>query len=240
MRIRTIKPEFWSHEEMCQLSEFTRLMAIALLNYADDDGYFMANPRLVRCALFPFEDDSKKILGSIQDLSRAGYLEIGKDSEGRDVGRIVNFLLHQRIDKPKPSKIKGNFTIQDESKTNPRLIQDASKEEGKGKEQGKGMEMDLSCPISSDDSEILKLIWDRVPRVSRERSSKKQLAEQWRKIKPKPNKETLQTALSAWNETAKWKEGYAEGVHIWVQNRQWENIPEPEKKKNESLHPFLR
>ena len=140
MRIRTIKPEFWQNETIATLPEFTRLLAIALLNYADDHGYFMANHKLIAGNLFPFEDDSEKILRSIQELSSVDYLELGVDSKGRKVARIVNFEKHQRVDKPKASIIKGDFIIQDTSKTHPRIIQDASCEEGNGK----GMEKEMN------------------------------------------------------------------------------------------------
>lgn len=65
MRIRTLKPEFWAHETLSRLPHFTRLMAIGLLNLADDEGYFYANPILIRAALFPFVDDS----GTIRERS---------------------------------------------------------------------------------------------------------------------------------------------------------------------------
>ena len=139
MRIRTIKPEFWMHEGLCKCSEFTRLLAIALLNWSDDEGYFMANPILIRGQVFPFLDDSKIIPRSLQDLSREGWIQLGKDNQGRDVGKVLNFSKHQRVDKPKPSEIKGCSTFQDASKIDPRLIQDASKEEWKGME-GNGKE----------------------------------------------------------------------------------------------------
>jgi hypothetical protein len=57
MRIRTVKPEFWTNEKMAALPDFTRLVALALLNYADDHGYFWANSLMMRGALFPFEDE---------------------------------------------------------------------------------------------------------------------------------------------------------------------------------------
>lgn len=82
------------------------------------------------------------------------------------------------------------------------------------------------CPISSDESEILKIVWDLFPPKSRERSSKKQFAEAWRKTKIKPSLETLKQSLNAWNQSAKWKEGFSEGAHIWINNAQWENTPE--------------
>jgi hypothetical protein len=39
-RIRTIKPEFWRSEDLCSLPEATHMLAAALLNYADDEGFF--------------------------------------------------------------------------------------------------------------------------------------------------------------------------------------------------------
>ncbi len=38
-RIRTIKPTFWTDEDMADISEAACLLAIGLLNYADDEGY---------------------------------------------------------------------------------------------------------------------------------------------------------------------------------------------------------
>jgi len=135
MRIRTIKPEFWMHEGLCSKSDFTRLLAIALLNWADDEGYFMANPVLIRGQVFPFLDDSKTIPRSLSELSAVGWIELGKDDEGRAVGRIINFAKHQRVDKPKSSTIKDKANFQEESKNHPGIIRDSSKEEGKGREE---------------------------------------------------------------------------------------------------------
>lgn len=138
MRIRTIKPEFWLHEGICALPEFTRLLAIALLNWADDEGYFMANPAILRGSLFPFLDDSKKIPRGLQELSRVGWIDLGKDTQDRDVGRIRNFAKHQRVDKPRSSEIKASSAFQEASRNVLGVLQDASKEEWNGMEQGNG------------------------------------------------------------------------------------------------------
>ena len=39
-RIRTIKPDFWKHEDLSALPEITHMLAAALLNHADDEGFF--------------------------------------------------------------------------------------------------------------------------------------------------------------------------------------------------------
>jgi len=224
MRIRTVKPDFWTHEIMAGLPEFTRLLALALLNYADDEGYFMASEKLIQGTLFPFLDDSKKIPRAIQELSRMGYLQLGFFQDGRKAGRIVNFTKHQRVDKPKTSSIKACMIIQDESEKNLGCFNDASQEEWKGMEEEVEHGKDLSCPLA-DLPECL-LIWSKAPAIGKQRSSKKQLAQQWKKIKHKPSIETLADALSAWTESQKWKDGYCEGIHIWVTNEQWDNLPE--------------
>lgn len=151
MRIRTIKPEFWIHQGLCMSSEFTRLLAIALLNWADDEGYFMAHPMILKGNLFPFLDDSKIIPRSLQDLSKVGWIELQEDTQGRPIGRILNFLKHQRVDKGKLSAIKQLWSIQDESRIIPRSIVDASREEGKGmEEEGKGKGSEIYLPFCSE------------------------------------------------------------------------------------------
>ena len=117
MRIRTIKPEFWQHEILAQLPEFTRLLAIGLLNYADDEGYFYASPQSIRGAVFPFLDDSGRITVALRELSNVGYIELGKCPDGRAVGRVAKFRRHQVINKPAPTKI-GPFSVQNEDCSN--------------------------------------------------------------------------------------------------------------------------
>ena len=107
-RIRTIKPEFWQNEQLARLTEHARLLAIALLNHADDVGYFKANAYLVRAACFPFDEDSTKVLGSLQELSTIGFIELRSDGE-KQVGRVCKFREHQRIDKPGASKLEDAF-----------------------------------------------------------------------------------------------------------------------------------
>jgi hypothetical protein len=149
-RIRTIKPEFWQNEELASISQHARLLAIALLNHADDQGCFLANAALVRAACFPFEEDSKNVPRSLQELSKIGYIEIRK-CNGKDIGVVCKFLEHQRIDKPQKSKLidvfRANSRENSDSKNVPGTFQEDSKKtprlEGKGKEgkgNGKGME----------------------------------------------------------------------------------------------------
>ncbi|WP_313488609.1 DnaT-like ssDNA-binding domain-containing protein [Pseudescherichia sp.] len=105
-RIRTIKPEFWTDEDMADLSEPACLLAIGLLNYADDEGFFNANPKLIKAAVFPIREPSVPIPVLIRELSNCGYLTLFSTSDGKQFGLITNFLKHQVVNKAKESKIK--------------------------------------------------------------------------------------------------------------------------------------
>jgi hypothetical protein len=130
MRIRTIKPEFWAHPVMSRQSDCTRLLAIGLLNHADDHGYFYADPALVRSALRSFDEDSTKIRASLGELCAIGYIEMREHPSHGPIGFIVSFSQHQRVDRPKDSIIKGLF----DSTNDRRMIDDKSSLYGKGRE----------------------------------------------------------------------------------------------------------
>jgi hypothetical protein len=110
MRIRTIKPEFWSNEDIDTVSDKAKLLAIALLNYADDEGYFRANPKLIKATLFPL-NSSVKTTVLLRELSDIGYIELCKGSDGKEYGRLPTFLEHQVINKSKSSRIKDLWTL---------------------------------------------------------------------------------------------------------------------------------
>ena len=68
-RIRTVKPEFWTNEALSASSAETHLLAAALLNYADDEGYFNANPGLVKAACSPLRESSVSTHAQLRRLA---------------------------------------------------------------------------------------------------------------------------------------------------------------------------
>src|SRR6185312_14231365 len=82
-RIRTIKPSFWSHEDLSALPEATHMLAAALLNYADDFGYFNANPLLVRAECCPLREPSVSIPESFRRLQEIGYIQTADGPDGK-------------------------------------------------------------------------------------------------------------------------------------------------------------
>lgn len=105
-RIRTIKPEFWTNEDLSTVPEATHMLAAGLLNYADDEGYFNANPKLIQAAFSPLREPSVSVPVSLQSLQSIDYIRLGLGSDGKTYGHIVKFLEYQKVSHPKASKIK--------------------------------------------------------------------------------------------------------------------------------------
>lgn len=136
-RIRTVKPEFWAHEELSALPESTHILAAALLNYADDFGFFNANPGLIRASCFPLREPSVSIPESLRSLQTIGFLRLGKDEKGKQCGHIIKFCEHQRVSHPTPTKFDDKSIVWDISGDIPENIgkpPDIFVPERKGKE----------------------------------------------------------------------------------------------------------
>lgn len=99
-RIRTIKPEFWTSEQVVECSRDARLLFLGMLNFADDSGILPGSVQRLRMQVFPGDDISlESIRGLVNELVRIGLIE-EYDVEGSVYWRITGFTAHQRIDQP--------------------------------------------------------------------------------------------------------------------------------------------
>lgn len=104
-RIRSIKPEFFTSIAIANLSRDARLMFIGMWTHVDDDGRCIDEPRLIKAALFPLDDDLDysvidELMGELEAKGRMVRYEV----EGRRYVQIVGFKEHQKIDRHTPSK----------------------------------------------------------------------------------------------------------------------------------------
>lgn len=109
-RIRSIKPEFWTSEQVMECSLNARLLFIGMWNFADDLGRLPLSPKTIKASILPSDDISiDTILGMIAELSKNG-LVLPYVVEGREYLQITGWQ-HQRIDKPQagkcPSPVNG-------------------------------------------------------------------------------------------------------------------------------------
>jgi len=100
-RKRIIDPEYWSDEEVGSWTVEARLFYIGLWNFADDEGFLKAHPLLLKSQIFPY--DTKLNIDQLKTIisNKVYWYEIN----GQQYGQIINFLKHQRIDRPSKSHI---------------------------------------------------------------------------------------------------------------------------------------
>jgi len=113
------------------------MLAAGLLNHADDDGFFRANPGLIKAAVFPLREPSVSIHDMLQELCEIEYIRLYEGSDGKMYGHVVNFSEHQRINRKTDSKIKPLIDLTEDAVSYHDAFIEDSPPERKGKEQGK-------------------------------------------------------------------------------------------------------
>lgn len=152
-RIRSVKPTFFTDEDMAALPDDThRLAYIGLWTYVDDYGRGRDDARLIKAALFML-DDRKSIKGVdkiVTALAKAGRLVRYTGEDGRQYLAVRNWH-HQKISHPTASIYPspddpGSVILPNDSRTAPETSPNGSgprvrpligSKEG-SKEQGKG------------------------------------------------------------------------------------------------------
>ena len=110
MRIRSIKPEFWSSPDIAALSDSDRLLFIGLWSYVDDHGRGRDDIALIVAALFPHDmvanplDTVAKVRDGLARLSEADLI-LRYTVASRTYLLVTGWSKHQRVDKPKASRI---------------------------------------------------------------------------------------------------------------------------------------
>ena len=136
-RIRTIKPEFWTSEQILECSTNARLLFIGLWNFADDQGRHPDSAKQAKAEVFPADDFSiAEVAAMLDELWRNGLIDrYTHDNKGYF---FVTGWNHQRIDKPQEPKYPGPF--EEYSENIPRTLppdrkgKDRKGKEGKGKD----------------------------------------------------------------------------------------------------------
>lgn len=177
-RIRTIKPEFWSDEQVMSCSIHARLLFIGLWNFCDDSGVHPLKPVSLKALIFPGDSiDSTSIRRLLLELSENDLIAL-YDVDGKQYLQVLGWA-HQRIDKPTrkyPTHENGipikTDTYQlkfEESSKNTRgvVVEDSDTER-------KGIDQDQKHLVKFDQKSAFDIFWKLYPRkVSKAPAEKK-------------------------------------------------------------------
>lgn len=141
-RIRTIKPEFWSSEQVMECSPLARLMFIGIWNFCDDGGRHPASAKTIKALVFPGDDiTADEIQALLLELSLNGLLSL-YEASGKQYLQVSGWQ-HQKIDKPTFKYPKPPIELDDSSASSRRALDEESPTaslalgdgvEGKGRE----------------------------------------------------------------------------------------------------------
>lgn len=98
-RIRTLKPEFWTSEQITDCSPIARLLFVGIWSFADDNGIHPASVKRLKMEVFPSDDFTQaNIAEMIQELIEVGLLK-AYEVDGENFWKVTGWH-HQKIDQP--------------------------------------------------------------------------------------------------------------------------------------------
>lgn len=150
-RIRTIKPEFFTSEDIVSLTPLARLFYVSLWCEADREGRLEWKPRTLKLRYLPADDCSIEALG--QELIDEGLIVL-YEVDGKTYAEIPGFKKHQVINnRESASTIPPRCDDENDASTTREsgVKAEGKGREGKGKER-KGKERDSGVPPSASRS----------------------------------------------------------------------------------------
>lgn len=91
-RIRSIKPDFFMHDGLAELSPLHRLLFIGLWTQADREGRLEDRPARIKVAVLPY--DKVDVDQMLEDLARHGFV-VRYEVDGASLIQVTKFAEHQ-------------------------------------------------------------------------------------------------------------------------------------------------
>lgn len=109
-RIRSIKPEFWTSEQVVECSTNARLLFIGLWNFCDDHGRHTFSPKQIKALIFPADDLTADAVEDWLGELVAQNLILRYTVDGKEYLQVTGWH-HQKIDKRQLAKFPAPSSI---------------------------------------------------------------------------------------------------------------------------------
>lgn len=237
LRIRTVKPELFTHDGLYDLEVETglpiRLAFIALFTACDREGRFKWRPRQLGAQLLPYDLlDFSRVLDA---LTTRGFVQKYTVS-GEEFGVIPTFTRHQLVnnresasDLPKPPP----DLICDACPTRAPRVPHATQGEGKGRE-GNRREGESTLSLDSDEihppaespelplscEDAFQKFWDAYPK----KKSKPDALRAWQKLKLSAKLPEILAAIEVAKKSVEWADPqFISYPASWLNASGWED-----------------
>jgi len=213
-RIRTIKPEFFTSEDIVGLTPYARLLYIALWCEADKEGRLVWKPMTFKLRYLPGDDCDVPAL--CQELIDAGLVVL----YGNGYAHIPTFKAHQHIN---PRESVSQLPDPDASGTRaPRVgTRQTRDSDAQGGREGKGREGN-NPPTPPGGAVRFEDFWLAWPKNDR-KQDKAKCREKWAKAGLDAVADRIVTDVKAKRGSRKWLDGYVEAPEVYLNNRRWED-----------------
>ena len=191
-RIRTIKPEFFTSESVCNCSPLARLMFIGLWCEADREGLLPWKPKTIKIRYLP--TDNCDIDELSQELIDEGMITIHSDEKG-EICQIPAFGYHQVINNRERESDLSSRVVH----ASPRVKAEGreGRKEGKGRE-GKGREQEELKTPCCPHKEIIGIYHELLPTLPRVVETRWKGSERERNLKSRWTEDTRHQDLEFW------------------------------------------
>ncbi len=217
-RIRTIKPEFFTSEDIVSLSPLARLLYIAIWCEADKEGRLVWKPVTFKLRYFP--GDNCDVQAMCQEIVDAGLVVL----YGEGLAVIPSFKAHQHINpRESESNLPEPTVPTRKSRVGTRQTRDSDAQggrEGKGKE-GKGKEhASGACRFAE--------FWDAWPKS--ERKQDRGVCEaKWKDRKLDEIADQILADVATKKKTQKWAGGFIEAPEVYINRERWKDGVTPDE-----------
>lgn len=220
-RIRTIKPEFFTSEDIVSLTPLARLFYVSLWCESDREGRLSWRPKTLKMRYLP--GDNCDIDALAQELSDSGLIAI-YEVDGKLYAEIPSFKNHQVINNRESESILPS-RVEHASKR----VKAEGRKEGKGKEgtegkgtEGGGGEVDELASGFDD-------FWSAWPSHHRKGEKDKCLS-RWKADKLHKRADEVVGNVRAWKKSAQWaKDGgqYIPAPLVYLRSSTYDNPTPP-------------
>jgi len=219
-RIRSIKPEFWTSEQVMNCSPIARLLFIGLWNFCDDAGNYVASAKTIKANVFPGDDILSSSIQELLDELSSNGLIVYYSFENKDFLHVTGWH-HQKIDRP---TYKHPPYKPDDETPPRRVIVESSPPEWSGEDKERKKENPLSAGADVPPGFIrFWAAWPKSPR----KVDKADCCKRWKRHGLETLADEIVKHVEAMCESEQWKRGYEPAPATYLNGRRWEDDMPP-------------
>jgi len=236
-RIRSIKPEFWTSEQVVECSPTARLLFVGLWTFADDGGVIPDSWKRIKMQVFPGDEFGKTdIERMVSELLSVGLLR--RFYEEDQAFLLIKGWHHQKIERPsyKYPQPKEETKFDDHSTNIRRPFDERLPPERIGEDR-RGEE-GIGSILSASEAEAgrreypqeFESFWSIYPK--QRRTKKQEAFRRWKHALKRADAGLLIRRAIDYANSEQGRSEYAVMPSVWLNGAMWEDEPEAWQRSN--------